>query len=95
MPVGIEGGVGRMRSGGFGLERGEATGMEIVEGIAHGLVVAPSSAGKLWGRLSCGARQEHVAPAHGKTARRPQPDFQRYPFVGRKRSNKKWCLHTE
>jgi hypothetical protein len=40
-PLGIEGGVGRMRPGGGGREGGEATGVNSVDRIAHRLVVAP------------------------------------------------------
>jgi len=91
--VGIEDGWGRVRSGGLGLEHSEATAMTIVDGMAYSLIVAPEGASHSSSMLPFGTRQEARTTANGQTPGGPQPSFQGHPFVGRQRSNKKWCLH--
>ncbi len=63
---GIEDGRIGERARRAGRERGEAVGVEGVDGIANGLVVAAQCLGDSRGVLARGARQEDVAAAYRK-----------------------------
>src|SRR4029434_2896938 len=92
---GIERGLGRMGAWGLGLESGEPPRVERVDGIADGLVVAAQGAGNGGRRMPRESGQENRAPTDGKAAGGAEPGGQCRLFVGRQRSNKEWCLHTE
>ena len=79
----------------MGLECGETPDRKIVERLAPRLSVAPSRAGNRGRMLPCGARKEERATANGETPGGAPPGFQGGPFVGRQRSNQKWCLHKD
>src|SRR5262249_17023896 len=91
--VRIAAGWGRVRSGRFGLERGAAPAIKIVDRITDTLIIASEGASNRGGMLPFGTREEDMAPTNGKTSGGSQPSFQCCPFVGHQRSNKKWCLH--
>ncbi len=69
--------------------------VEGMDGVAHGLVVAPQRTGNRRSMVAIGTGEQNVAAAHGKGGGRTEACLQRGPLVGRKWPDKKWCLHTE
>ena len=90
----VETGVDGMGTGGARLEGLEAALIEVMDGVADGLVIAAQSASNGGRGLSFGAGEKHLAAAQGKGGGRAQSSFESCAFLRREWSNKQRCLHT-
>src|SRR5919202_35708 len=83
-----------MRGGGAGRQDGQPVGIEAMDDIAHGLVVAAEAGGNHAGVLAAGAGEEDLAAAQDKGLRRAGASGERLLFGGREGSHINWASHV-
>jgi hypothetical protein len=93
-PVLREAGVEPMGPRGAFLQHGQTRGVELVDHVAYGLVVAAQLAGDRWGSFPARRCAQDLAATHHKGIGRAQSRLDLLLFVLGKWSDKNGCSHT-
>jgi hypothetical protein len=89
----VEGVAGPSGARGLGREGIQAPLVEVVDGVAHGLLPAAEAPGDPRGILSPGARQQDLASAQGESVFRAQPGLEVFTLLFGERTYKDWSFH--